>query len=64
LPILRFWPVHEKLRSTTHLLGNTMKPFGQGGGSTPFGTHTQRLGRFTIYAVQPKTSSTQSAPLP
>ena len=27
LLILRFWPVHEKLRSTTHLLGKTMKSF-------------------------------------
>ena len=40
-----------------------MKPFGYGGGSRPSGTLTQRLGRFTIWALQPKTFSTQSAPL-
>jgi hypothetical protein len=59
--ILRFWPTHENVLSTTHLLAKTVKA-GRGGGSWSAGTHTHRLGGLTTSVLKPNAFSAQSLP--
>jgi len=63
LLILRFWPTHENVLSTTHRLGKTVKT-GRGGGCWSAGTQTHRLGGLTTSALKPNAFSAQSLPFP
>src|SRR5690349_1344764 len=59
----RLCPHQANVRSTTHLLGRTVKA-GRGAGSTSSNTRTRREGGRTVEVVHPKVFSIQSLPFP